>query len=137
MLYIYYIKNLWENIVDGFFTKFNDLDIFSDLFNTRVFISEFSDIFKYLFNFQFEEFFFFLKHFFFKNKKKYSLFFYFFSLLLDVYTLVVSYTISHLWLSTKIFADYVHNDQRRDFLKILTIFFLIFSFILIFFYFYI
>jgi succinate dehydrogenase hydrophobic anchor subunit len=136
-LYVLYIKNLFDNIVDNFFCNFNDLDLLENFSENKVYFQELGDIFKYFLNFQFEEFFFNLSNFFLRYRKKYSIFFYFFSLLLDVYAIVMTYLVSHLWLSTKIYNDYVHNHYRRSFLKILGIFFLIFSLIFLGFYFFI
>jgi succinate dehydrogenase hydrophobic anchor subunit len=132
-----YIKNLFDNLVDNFFCNFSDIDLFENFNESKLYVSELSDIFAYFLNFQFDEFFFFFSNFFLRYKKKYSIFFYFFSLLLDVYALLVSYLVSHLWLSTKIYNDYVHNHYRRNFLKTLSIFFLVFSLIFVTFYFFI
>jgi succinate dehydrogenase hydrophobic anchor subunit len=136
-IYFLYIKNLVDNLLDNFFCNFFDIDIFENFSENKIYLTELSDIFKYFFNFQFEEFLFFFSNFVLRYKKKYSIFFYFFSLLLDIYALIVSYLISHLWLSTKIYNDYVHNHYRRKFLKILSIFLLIFSLIFLIFYFFI
>jgi hypothetical protein len=137
MLYYLYIKNLIENWVDLFFCNFFDIDFFENYSDFLLFLRELVDIFKYFLNFQFEEFFFFIRHLFFKYQKKYSIFFYFFSLISDVYLMLVTYMVSHLWLSTKIYNDYVHNYYRRNFLKILSVFFLIFSLLFLSFYFFI
>ena len=136
-IYFLYIKNLVDNLLDNFFCNFFDIDVFENFSENKIYLAELSDIFKYFYNFQFEEFFFFFSNFVLRYKKKYSIFFYFFSLLLDIYAVIVSYLVSHLWLSTKIYNDYVHNHYRRSFLKILAIFLLIFSLIFLTFYFFI
>lgn len=135
IFYWNYFKNIFDNFVDVFFCYFYDLDIIVDLNDFNIKIKEIFDIFKFLFSFRLDEFFFFISDFFNKNKKKYSIFFYFYSLISDIYFVIVTFMLSHLWLSIKIYNDYVHNCYRRNFLKILSIFFLFFS-LLFFFYFF-
>ena len=63
-IYFLYIKNLVDNLLDNFFCNFFDIDIFENFSENKIYLTELSDIFKYFFNFQFEEFLFFFTHFF-------------------------------------------------------------------------
>ena len=79
-IYFLYIKNLVDNLLDNFFCNFFDIDIFENFSENKIYLTELSDIFKYFFNFQFEEFLFFLVIFYLVIKK--ILYFFFFFLII-------------------------------------------------------
>jgi hypothetical protein len=135
-LYYLYIKNIFENQLDNFFCSFHSEEAL-ELSNWKLSVYEFYDVFIYLFSLRFNEFFFFLSKLLENFKKRNSYIFFFFFLISDIFSFMVFYLVSHSWLSLKIYNDYVHNYSRRNVLKILTLFFLIFSIMFLVFSFYI
>jgi hypothetical protein len=138
MLFIKYIENIIENYIDSFFCNVVHEDgVKIDLFLFKKTFYEIKDIFTNLYFFKFEEFGYFLKEYI-KNadifkllKSKLAYVYFYLYIISDIFLLLYTYIISHLWLSNKIYEDYVHNEERRDILKILNMFFLFLIFIIL------
>lgn len=120
MLYLKYIENLFENILDNVFTQFRIENISLEL----VWL-EFKDLVYVLMNGNIEQFMFHYRYFLNNSetlqelKKNFSNLFLYFFIISDIFSIIYVYIVSHLGLSIKIYEDYVHNESRKQVLKFL------------------
>lgn len=120
MLFFKYIENIIENILDSVFTQYKTEEI-----NLELLVIEIKDLINIMINGTVEQFMFHFKYFLENSetlqeiKKNFNVIFLYIFIILDVFSIIYVYLITHLGLSIKIYEDYVHNESRKQVLKFL------------------
>lgn len=126
MLFLKYIENLIENILDNVFTQYRTEGI-----SVELVLVEVKDLANVMLNGTADEFIFHIKYFMENSeilqeiKKNFSAIFLYFFIISDIFSIIYVYLVSHMGLSIKIYEDYVHNETRKQSLKFLHLILLI------------
>lgn len=124
MLFLKYVENLIENILDNVFTQYRIISL-------NLLAVELKDLINVIIRGTVDESIFHIKYFLENSeilqelKKSFSVIFLYFFIISDIFSIVYVYLVSHMGLSIKIYEDYVHNETRKQTLKFLHLILLI------------